>query len=115
MDHGHQVVGVHLVTDLHANGVADATHELHMGSIELPCALATPQEVACKAGSCFAPTVQQISAPLVQLSCEVPCVQQTASRDVTQRACVRYMQWFLLVVKSMLSILVSIEPAALRN
>lgn len=42
VDHGHQVVGVHLVAHLHPNGVANAAHELHMGSIKLPCALATP-------------------------------------------------------------------------
>ena len=49
MDHGHQVVGVHLVADLDANGVADATHELHVGCIQLAGALPAPQEVACQA------------------------------------------------------------------
>lgn len=49
MDHGHQVVGVHLVADFDTNRVANASHELHMGSVKLPCTLATPQEMACKA------------------------------------------------------------------
>jgi putative NIF3 family GTP cyclohydrolase 1 type 2 len=45
--HGDQVIGVHLVADLHPNGVANATHELHMRCIQLASALATPQEVTC--------------------------------------------------------------------
>ena len=47
VDHGDQVIGVHLVTDLDPNGVANATHELHMRCIQLASALATPQEVTC--------------------------------------------------------------------
>lgn len=51
VDHGHKIVGVHLVADFHTDGVANPSHELHVGGVKLPCALATPQEVAYKAHS----------------------------------------------------------------